>query len=202
MLTMRRPTVRRRIASGIALTLSLVMIAGGLYLLLLVSTPAVIIPVKSIDMASYEAPSYGDMQLIIPKIGVDIAYGSDGEAALDRGAWWRYPDRGEPTTPGGTGNFVIAAHRFTIAPTPQETNVKSPFYHIEKVAVGDKIYVDYEGRRFEYEVSELQTVEPDAIEIEAATKEPRMTLYSCGLGGARSDRLVVIAKPVGEVNYS
>lgn len=197
----KKSNARRKVVSIIILIVSLLMICGGVYLLVLVSTPAIFIPIKSIDMKTYEKPSYGNNQLIIPKIGVDIAY-ETGDAALDRGAQWRYPDRGHPTTPDGEGNFVIAAHRFTIAPTPHETSVKSPFYHIEKVAVGDKIYVDYEGKRYEYEVSELKTVEPTAIEIEAYTKAPQMTLYSCGLGGARSDRLVVIAKPVGEVDYS
>lgn len=201
MLMMKKPKTRNRIISGIIIGLSVLMICSGLYLLLLVSTPAIFMPIKSIDMTTFEKPSYGNNQLIIPKIGVDIAY-ETGDTALDRGAQWRYPDRGHPTTPSGEGNFIIAAHRFTIAPTPGETAIKSPFYHIEKVAVGDKIYVDYEEKRYAYEVSELKTVEPTAIEIESYTKEPQMTLYSCGLGGARSDRLVVIAKPVGQVDYS
>ncbi len=197
MLSLKSKQPKGKLRSKLLTFIAVLLMAGGLYIGLLASTPAIIYRPQPIIVKDLEKPKPGQNQLIIPKIGVNVAYGTDGKAALDRGAQWRFPDRGSPD---GKGNFIVAAHRFVIAPTPWETNKKSPFYHIEKVQVGDQIIVDYKGKRYAYKVSEFKTVKPNDIEIEAKSKQPKMTLYSCGLGGARSDRLVIIAKLVGKVD--
>lgn len=174
------------------------LLTSGIYVLILVASPAVvpIITRKPINVKELPAPTTLDNRIVIPKIGVNIAYGSDGIASLDRGAWWRYPERGNPEK---GGNFIIAAHRFSIQPTPQGTVEKSPFYSIDKIAVGDKIIVDYDGKRYGYEVSQTFDVKPNQIEIEAPSTEAKLTLYSCELGGSDSGRIVVVAKLLGEV---
>ncbi|MCA9336972.1 class E sortase, partial [Candidatus Saccharibacteria bacterium] len=105
-----------------------------------------------------------------------------------------YPERGNPEK---GGNFIIAAHRFSIQPTPQSTIEKSPFYNIDKLAVSDKIVIDYDGARYGYEVEKVFDVKPNQIEIEAPSKESKLTLYSCELGGADAGRIVYVAKPLG-----
>ena len=100
-------------------------------------------------------------RIVIPRIGVDIAYGK-GQSSLDHGAQWRYPERGNPVN---GGNFIIAAHRFTRAPPPGETAKKSPFYNIDKLIVGDKIVVDYDGTRYGYEIDKIFDVKPTQVEI-------------------------------------
>lgn len=199
MLALNKHKNKSSAAAIVLVVVALVLMASGIYLSLLVTAPVIINPARPIDISKAEPPKLGENQLIIPRIGVDIAYGNDGVAALNRGAWWRYPERGNPT---GEGNFIIAAHRFSIQATPQSTVEKSPFYHIDKVTIGDQIFVDFKGKRYAYEVSELKTVQPTSVEIENPSEDGKMTLYSCGLGGARSDRLVVIAKPVGEIDAS
>ncbi|HEU0266297.1 MAG TPA: sortase, partial [Candidatus Saccharimonadaceae bacterium] len=100
------------------------------------------------------------------------------------------------------GNFIIAAHRFSIEPTPGGTIVHSPFYHIDALQKGDQILIDYDGQRYGYEVSQKETVPPDATQIEAPSNTPKLTLYSCDLTGSAAGRYVIIAKPLGEVTVS
>ena len=173
------------------------LLGGGLYMLSLVAAPiaAPILTMKPIDVKALPRPEETGDRIVIPKIGVNIAYGK-GEASLDSGAEWRMPGNGNPMD---GGNFVIAAHRFSIQPTPLATIEKSPFYHIDKLADGDKVLIDYQGKRYGYEIKRKYTVKPTQIEIEARTTEPTLTLYSCGLEGAEGDRLVIEAKRLGEV---
>lgn len=150
------------------------MFAAGVYLLALVAAPSVapFIAMKPIEVAALPKPRTTDNRIIIPKIGVNIPYGS-GAAALDRGAEWRYPNNGSPAS---GGNFVIAAHRFSIQPTPQSTIEKSPFYHIDKLSVGDKIIVDYNGERYGYEINNIFDVQATQTEIEAPSRGKTNTL--------------------------
>ena len=175
---------------------AVLLLAGGLYMLSLVLAPEYAsMTVKPIEVAKLATPEIGNNRIIIPKIGVDISYG-EGVAALDSGAQWRYPERGNPVD---GGNFIIAAHRLTIKPTPQETIQKSPFYQIDKLNVGDEIIINYKGKRYGYKITEKKDVEPTAIEIENRTEQPRLTLYSCNLEGAASGRVVIFGEPLGEV---
>jgi sortase A len=176
---------------------ALLLLSGGLYLLLLVASPSLapLITMKPIEVRSLPAPQAIDNRVIIPKIGVNIPY-DKGAASLDRGAEWRYPERGNPEK---GGNFIIAAHRFSIQPTPQGTIEKSPFYHIDKLAVGDKIVIDYTGTRYGYEIEKIFTVKPTQVEIEAPSTDAKLTLYTCELDGSDAGRVVVVAKPLGKV---
>lgn len=171
------------------------LFAGGAYLLSLLTAPLVapVIATKPIDAKSLPAPT--ENRVIIPKLGVNIPYG-EGQAALDRGAEWRFPDRGNPET---GGNFIIAAHRFSIQPTLSGTIEKSPFYNIDKLVKGDKILIDYNNKRFAYEISDEFTAKPDQTEIENPSSESKLTLYTCTLNGAADGRVVLISKRLGEV---
>lgn len=195
MLTIKQKTNRKRPLIFICLAGS--MFAAGVYLLALVTAPSVapFIAMKPIEVAALPKPRTTDNRIIIPKIDVNIPYGS-GATALDRGAEWRYPNNGNPAS---GGNFVIAAHRFSIQPTPQSTIEKSPFYHIDKLSVGDKIIVDYNGERYGYEINNIFDVQATQTEIEAPSTEAKLTLYSCELGGADTGRIVVAAKLLGKV---
>lgn len=68
-------------------------------------------------------------------------------------------------------------------------------YNINKLKVGDSITVDYNGKRYEYSIYDIYKVKPDAVEIEERTDQPRLTLYSCSLGGSFDKREVIIAVP-------
>lgn len=188
---------KKHIFSVLVSSLAILLIGAGLYLLSLVIAP--VIPqlvLKPIDVANLPPPKVQDNRIVIPKIGVNIHYGSNGVASLNKGAWWRYPERGNPEK---GGNFIIAAHRFSIEPTPGETIVKSPFYNIDKLKKGDQILIDYNGVRYLYKATSFKNVTPNQTEIEAPSDTPKLTLYSCDLGGSAEGRIVVIAQLQGVV---
>lgn len=190
---------KRTLFSGarIITMIAIVLLTGGAYIMTLVAAPTVapIISMKPINVNALPAPEKAENRVIIPKIGVNIAF-NKGDAALDRGAQWRYPERGNPET---GGNFIIAAHRFSIQPTPQGTIEKSPFYNIDKMTVGDKIVVDYQGTRYGYEIATVDTAAPDQVDIESPSETAKLTLYSCELGGSEAGRVVLTATPLGKV---
>ena len=183
--------------TGVITVVSLALLITGSYLLLLVGAPtyAPYISKIPIDVAILPAPKNDINRIVIPKIGVNIAF-APGEESLDKGAQWRYPERGNPEK---GGNFIIAAHRFSIQPTPQDTIEKSPFYGIDKLQPGDKIVVDYNGTRYGYEINGTKNVESTDIGIEDESEEAKLTLYSCELDGSTAGRIVLLAKPLGTV---
>ncbi|MFZ1243057.1 MAG: class E sortase [Candidatus Saccharimonas sp.] len=184
----------RRAAIGVG---AFALLIVGSYTLVNVLSPtlAPILAPTTVDVHALAQPSRSKNQVVIPKLGLQISYASGDESVLDRGAWWRYPERGSPAN---GGNFIIAAHRFSIQPTPGGTIEKSPFYHIDKLVIGDQIVTDYNGKRYVYEVEKIFDVKPSQTEIEAPSSEAKLTLYSCELGGSDAGRVVVVAKKLGE----
>jgi len=177
--------------------IAILMILGGVYLLALISTPLILsqnINPKdnhTTQLITKTENKITENRLYIPKIDINLPYSTGGAEIMEHGAWWRKPENGNPKD---GGNFVLSAHRFIMGLTPQQTLRKSPFYNIDKLTVGDEIIIDYSGVRYNYIISEKQSVKPDAVEIEQHTDQPQLTLYSCTLGGANDGRDVIIAK--------
>jgi len=183
----------------ISTILSFGCIAAGLYLIFLAATPALHEPAVG---KGWNAPVTHQPQamltedrLYIPRLLLNITYKPGDKSVLNDNAWWRSPERGNPKD---GGNFILAAHRFELGFTPGETRYKSPFYHLDKLVVGDKIYVDYRGKRYMYEVYDRHKVKPNDVSIEAATSDARMTLYSCTFRGSADGREVVFARRTAE----
>ena len=181
----------------VTILVAAIMILAGLYILAVALTPVIIAPTinptsnKTVKQLQSKA-AITENRLYIPKIDVNLPYATGSETVMEKGAWWRQPDNGNPAD---GGNFVLSAHRFIMGLTPQQTLRKSPFYNIDKLEIGDKISIDYSGKRYEYTISKIFAVAPDAVEIEQRTDQPQLTLYSCTLGGASDGREVIIATP-------
>ena len=184
----------------VTILVAAIMILAGLYTLAVALTPAIIAPTinptsnKTVKQLQSKA-AITENRLYIPKIDVNLPYATGSETVMEKGAWWRRPDNGNPAD---GGNFVLSAHRFIMGLTPQQTLRKSPFYNIDKLKTGDELVVDYDGKRYTYEISKIFSVTPDAIEIENRTNEPQLTLYSCALGGSADGREVIVAKPISQ----
>ena len=176
---------------------SLLLLIAGAYLLITSLSPTLISTTINPDdnsttkLLKADGP-IDENRLYIPKIDINLPYTTGDETVMEKGAWWRRPDNGNPAD---GGNFVLSAHRFIMGLTPQQTLRKSPFYNIDKLKIGDKIYIDYSGKRYKYTISKIFAVAPDAVEIEQRTDQPQLTLYSCTLGGASDGREVIIATP-------
>ena len=176
---------------------AIMLLIGGLYTLVIAISPFIssqtINPKNNstTQLISKTENKITENRLYIPKIDINLPYVSGGAETMEHGAWWRKPENGNPKD---GGNFVLSAHRFIMGLTPRQTLRKSPFYNIDKLAVGDEMVVDYNGARYIYAISEKRSVKPEAIEIEQRTDQPQLTLYSCTLGGANDGRDVLIAK--------
>lgn len=178
--------------------LPVILLLSGLYILSLVFAPK-LVPYfkagsvkKAIDSS---LPQTGNDRLYIQKLGVNAPIRTSNAAVMNNGGvWHRFPELGDPVK---GGNFILSAHRWHTGKTPAETIAQSPFYNMDKVAVGDNIFVDFDGKRYKYEVYDVKQVKPDQTEIEAPLaegEEPHMTLYTCTLKGSADGRVVVFAR--------
>lgn len=125
--------------------------------------------------------------LVIPKIGVNTAIvEGKTEDALNRGIW----HRPKGSTPDKGGNTVLAGHRYQYVSGPHT------LFSLDKVAIGDRIMLYWEGKEYIYEVFETTVVKPTALEIEHNTKEAIVTIYTCTPIYTTLNRLVVKAKAI------
>ena len=107
MLAIRGTKSNKKALRGTVTAAAVLLLLGGLYLLTLVSAPAIapVIAQKPIVVTELPKPTAAENRIVIPKLGVNIPY-APGEASLDRGAEWRHPTRGNPVD-GGKAKLVI-----------------------------------------------------------------------------------------------
>lgn len=191
---------RRSALDYLLYSLAFLLLAGGGYLLYTLLSPwtasLTTNPTNNATTQKLAATKeqITEDRLYIPKINVNVPYAKGDAKVLENGAWWRSPTSGNPAE---GGNFVVAAHRFVMGTTPQQTQRKSPFYTIDRVKEGDTIIVDYSGKRYTYRVTTIHRVAPSAVEIEAPQPGKNiMTLYSCTLAGSADGRDVIVAEQV------
>lgn len=195
-LSARKYKIRKMSLLAVSILLPLV----GVYIFVLLLSPGVLPITQSIssngtksiqeNAEAIENMPISDNQLHIPKIGVSVPFLTGDANVMQTGAWHRYPERGNPAT---GGNFVLSAHRFNLGLTPQQTIARSPFYNIHKLDAGDLAFVDYEGKRYEYEITKRYMVKATETTIEAASSVAKLTLYSCTIKGAKDGREVLEA---------
>lgn len=146
------------------------------------SDPPVIVTEAATDKPAQAYPT--DNRVVIPSILLDEPILEGSASALNSGVW-RRPNTSVPSI---KNNTVLAGHIFTY---DDPTGV---FYNLNKVNVGDKIAVYWEGSEYLYEASEKKEVPASAIEIEAPTDTAQLTLYTCTPLWNPVNRLVVIAE--------
>ena len=185
----RRRRKRMPWSIRVCLVAFVLLLLAGLYYMSLIASPAITPFLSGPAKAPVTSVASVNM-LYIPKIGLALPFNSGDSSVLEKGAWHRWPERGDPKQ---GGNFILAGHRFSMGHTPSETVKKSPFYHLNKLVVGDSIYIDYASERYEYIVVKHFTVRPSQSEIEAPDGEARLTLYTCTLAGEADGREVVEA---------
>lgn len=183
---------QEKVKSWLVYGLAALCFGAGAYLLVLILSPPILMSPATADWNTLvsDSPDISENRLYIPKLKLNITYKEGWAEVLARNAWHRYPERGNPEK---GGNFILAAHRLELGFTPGETRQKSPFYYLNHLEPGDKLYVDFEGVRYEYTVTKRFSVKPDAVEIEEPTEDPVMTLYTCTLKGEKDGREVIRA---------
>lgn len=96
--------------------------------------------------------------------------------------------------PGDVGNVFITGHSSYYAWV--DSPYKDTFALLDKLNVGDKIYIQYQNGSFIYEVSNSKVVTPDKMEVLQSTNERVLTLMTCVPVGTNLRRLIVTAKQI------
>jgi sortase A len=141
-----------------------------------------------VGTAPENAVQFGN--IIIPRFGADyirpIAEGIGVDDVLRYGVG-HYPGT---AMPGAVGNAAFAAHR---------TGHGSPFFDIEKLQIGEHVFIETEAGWYQYSVRSLEYVLPTGVGVlnpvpQAAGVEPTdriLTLTSCNPVYTASERIVV-----------
>lgn len=129
-------------------------------------------------------------RLVLPDIGVDtqIIEGKSLNVIGRNQGVWRESRTINPTT---DGNMVIAGHRFLYTATNGGW-----FYNLPELKVGQKIYIRWDNKTFEYEVYNTRSVLPTQVDIRNADPNvpKKLTMYTCYPLGSTAKRFVVEAK--------
>lgn len=133
--------------------------------------------------------------IIIPKIGVKAPvvydepspYNEPVQKALERGVirYWN------TSSPGETGNVAILGHSSNNLLNAGQ--YKYVFVNLKKLDNDDIIYLDYEGKRYAYKVTEKTILPPDDLSYIKPTEAPSLTLITCDPPGTAQKRLYIRA---------
>lgn len=104
---------------------------------------------------------------------------------MDTG-FWHFPIS---NLPGEKGNTVIIGHRYAKLPPSKDT-----FFNLDKVKVGDKIFVEQVNNSFTYIVTDTKVVEKNDISVLKDFDDYRITLVTCTPLWTANQRLVIIGK--------
>ena len=164
-------------------------------------SPGSIDPQNIVVEPNGEALVGQDPRLIIPKINVDVpaiyGVGNDHDsqmAAMEKGvAHFAIP--GASSRPGEIGNTVLSGHSSN--DLFDRGDYKFIFAQLDKLAVGDTVYANYEGKRYTYVITKTEVVKPTEVsKLVYPTSKPIMTLITCTPLGTSRDRLLVTAEQV------
>ena len=142
-----------------------------------------------------------DPKLIIPKLNVDVPvhFGINNDTATVNDAMnngvAHFIIPGGSAYPGQIGNLIITGH--SAGDVYSNNQYKFIFSGLERLDVGDTVYINYESKRYTYSVVGSEIVEPD--DLAALTKEtnkPMLTLVTCTPLGTSRYRLLVHAEQI------
>lgn len=157
--------------------------------------PAVTEPVDPSSAAL--AATHDTPTIEIPKINVSapvVFEPSIAEEAVQKSLQNGVVHYGISVKPGQAGNSVIVGHSSNDWWEPG--NYKFVFVLLDKLIIGDTFSVDFDGKKYIYEVYGSKVVEPTDLSVLAHTENPTMTLITCTPPGTSWKRLVIKAKQI------
>lgn len=164
-------------------------------------SPGAIEPQNIIVDPNADVPVGPDTKMIIPKINVDAPIvmnvgpsNAEQLQAMRNGiAHVRYP--GASAEPGQIGNSVFSAH--SSSDWTDSGAYKFIFVQLERLAVDDVVYINYQSKRYTYKVYDIKVVAPTDIgALNYTGNDPVITLITCTPLGTAQKRLLVFAKQV------
>lgn len=151
-----------------------------------------LLPIPGERLPSVKArdkPIPQENRLVIPSIGVNMKIvEGQSEKTLYAGAW-HLPNT---STPDRGGNTVLSGHRFQYRAGPNTLIL------LNKVKSGDVIIVYWQGKEYDYRVTETKIVHRTEVGILKNTAEPQLTIFTCNPAYRYNaeERLVVIAEKI------
>ena len=122
--------------------------------------------------------------VVIPSMNLnEFIWVGNNEKLVNKGIW-HIP---HSSTPDKGSNTVLVGHRFTYKNT-------AVLYHLDKVKTGDPITVAWDGKLYNYVVSESKIVKPSDVYVEDPTEDSILTIYTCNPVWSTRERLVVVAR--------
>ncbi|MCB9790705.1 sortase [Candidatus Nomurabacteria bacterium] len=126
-----------------------------------------------------------ETEIEVPSVNI-AGHVHDGENAhtMDLGPW-HFP---LSVGPGEEGNFIVIGHRFAELPPSKNT-----FFNLDKVKVGDKIYIKQKGDiNYTYTVIKTSVVKKTDRSVLQSGKEYKISLITCTPKWTSEKRLVVV----------
>ena len=197
------PTSRRLLPSIVQPVLT----AVGIFLLILIVFKSPVI-LSQIKYTFHKTPAAGaaavattvisaDPTITIPKINVSapVVYEpSTDETAFETALQSGVVHYANTALPGQNGNVAIFGHSSN--DWWQPGNYKFVFVLLDKLAPGDQITINYQSKRYTYEVTGSQVVDPTDVAVLNQTPTPTLSVITCTPPGTSWKRLVVTAKQI------
>ncbi|HSX28347.1 MAG TPA: sortase [Candidatus Saccharimonadales bacterium] len=147
---------------------------------------------------SQTSPQYTQPELIIPRISVTAPIVTNMPSPLEKDVQKALESgvllfAGTPA-PGNGGNTVILGHSSNTPWAPG--SYKFVFMMLDQVQIGDKLYANYQGKQYIYEVTTRKVIRPNDTSVLAQTATPTLTLITCTPVGTSLNRLVIQAKQI------
>lgn len=140
-------------------------------------------------------PAVPANHLVIEKIGVDVPImwdisniPADTEHNLKNGVIHLR----DTAKPGDEGNVFITGHSSDYFWS--NGKYKEAFVLLDKLVVGDKIYINYNNVVYGYNVIDIKIVKPSNLSVLEQGEDKKLSLMTCTPVGTALNRLVVIAE--------
>lgn len=187
---------------------SLLTAAGVFCLVLLMFKVPIIFSQAQYSFGNHNAPAAtapavvsevvpAENTISIPKINVKAPVNYEPslqEAAIQKSLETGVVHYGNTAVPGEIGNVAIFGHSSN--DWWEAGDYKFVFVLLDKLAPGDQITIDYQSKRYVYEVTGSKVVEPTDIGVLNPTSTPTLSIITCTPPGTSLKRLVVTAKQI------
>ncbi len=154
--------------------------------------------IEAVDPTVTQAVS-PEPRLIIPKLNIDVPVAFDISTddvmeAMNHGvAQFKIP--GANAMPGQIGNLVISGH--SAGDIYSSNPYKFIFSGLERLQVGDLIYVNYDSIRYTYQMTKSEVVDPTNVAaLIYPTDKPMITLITCTPLGTSLNRLLITGEQI------
>lgn len=146
----------------------------------------------------------GTFYLSIPSLGMDrlpvtANVDSSTEASYNAvltNTLAHFRSTGLPISPVDN-NIVLYGHSASPNYTPKPSDPFVAFSFLPEIKVGDDIFIDIDGQRFQFKTYRNKIVEPNDTSIITGVKGNRtLTLFTCFPLGSNSQRFVTVAREV------